>query len=127
MAVGAAAGVGLSECDHGRIEIETGHVEAVPLGESQSQMSGAATHLEHPCVGWGDSGKVVGDGVPKPADEDSADDVVGDHVSHRRSTAHYVARARRAEVSPHRRNNGRGSENERDGSQPTPLRWGSHR
>ncbi len=43
-----AAGVGPSPFDHGRIEIETGDVEAVLPGEQERQPAGPAPHLEDP-------------------------------------------------------------------------------
>jgi len=47
-------GVGPSALDHGRIEVETGHIEAVLASQPDRQVTRSAAHLKNPCAVRGD-------------------------------------------------------------------------
>ena len=50
VAVPRPDGVGPSALDHGRIEVETDHIEAVLASQPDRQVTRFAAHLKNPCA-----------------------------------------------------------------------------
>jgi hypothetical protein len=74
--------------DHGRIEVDTGHIQAVPSSESDRQMSGPASDLKD-ATSIGDAGgDVSGDAPEEGAEQEPAHDVVSGDVGDQDATRH---------------------------------------
>jgi hypothetical protein len=93
-------GVGSGALDHGPIEVETGHLQAVLASQPDRQAAGPAPHLEHPCAVGGDRRDVGGDAAEERAEQQPAQRVVGDGIADEDSPRHPSPRGGTAAV-PH--------------------------
>ncbi|HEU4397311.1 MAG TPA: hypothetical protein VFU54_05670 [Actinomycetota bacterium] len=98
-AVPAAVGVGSSASDHGRIEVETGHVKPVLAGQPDRQVAGPATDLEDLCPGRSDRRDVGSDAPQELAEEEPAQCVVGAGMADEDASQHPVPSGGPAAVS----------------------------
>src|ERR671919_1522386 len=63
--------VGSGALGHGLVDVQTGHVEAVPASQQDRQVAGPATHLEHPGALNGDGRDVLGDALEERAQQEA--------------------------------------------------------
>jgi hypothetical protein len=63
--------VGSGALDHCRIEVDSGHVQAVPARQQDRQVARSASHFEDPCAARGDGRNVLGDLPEERAEQDA--------------------------------------------------------
>ena len=63
-----AVGVGSGAVDHGRVQVEAGHLERV-AGQPDRQVPGSAADLEDLCAGGGDRRDVGRDAIDERAEQ----------------------------------------------------------
>jgi hypothetical protein len=82
-------GVGSGPLDHGWIEVETRHVEAVLASKPDRQAARPATNLEHPCAVRGDRRDVGSDAPEERAEQEPvAQRVVGAGIADEDASRH---------------------------------------
>ncbi len=124
VAVPRTVGVGSGALDHGRIEVETGHVQAVLASQPDRQMAGPATHLEHPCAVRGDRRDVGSDAPEERAEHEPAQRVVDDGIADEDPSRHPSPCGGTAAVSHD--GDGRGGRSEQDHERSTSGHLGSY-
>jgi hypothetical protein len=62
-------GVGSGASDHGRVQVQAGHVEPVLAGQPHRQVAGSAADLEDLCAGGGDRRDVGRDAIDEWAEQ----------------------------------------------------------
>src|SRR5215207_2355529 len=81
VAVPRTVGVGSGALDHGWIQVETGHVEAVLASQPDRKVARPAAHLEYPCAVRGGCRDIVSDGPEEGAEKEPTHLVVGDGIA----------------------------------------------
>jgi hypothetical protein len=76
LAIRYTVGVGSGAGDHGRFQVEAGHLQVVVAGQPDRQVAGSAADLEHLGAGAGDRGDVGGDALDERAEQEPAEGVV---------------------------------------------------
>jgi hypothetical protein len=93
-------GGGLGAGDHGRVQVEAGHLQPVLADQPERQLAGSAPNLQHPSAGGGDRGDVAGDALEERAEQKPAEGVVEDGIADEDASRHLVSSGGPVAVSP---------------------------
>jgi hypothetical protein len=94
--------VGSGSLDHGRIEVDTCHVEAVLASQEDRQLAGPAPDLQHSGAVRGHRRDVGGDAPQEGAEQEPVDDrVIDGGIADEDASRHPSPGVRTAEVSRH--------------------------
>jgi hypothetical protein len=81
----------LGRGDHGRVQIQAGHLQPVLVGEPDRQVAGSAADLQDPCAVRGDRRDVGRDAIDERAEQEPAQGVVGASMANQNSSRHCVS------------------------------------
>jgi len=85
-----AVGVGSGAGDHGRVQVEAGHLEPVVAGQPERQETGPAADLQDPGAVRGDRRDVGRDAIDERAEQEPAEGVVEDGSANENASGRLV-------------------------------------
>jgi hypothetical protein len=84
-----SVGVGSGAGDHGRVQVEAGHLEPM-MGQPGRQVAGPAPDLQHPGAVGRDRGDIGRDACEKRAEQEPAEGLVADGIANEDAAWHLL-------------------------------------